>query len=94
MKSHKTIALSLLISAAQFTAAQWGPQRTPKEPDPVVKSFVEEVENNSQLEELAFELIDVIGPRLVGSPGMEQANDWTVAKFKSWGIDAHKEEFG
>lgn len=94
MKSHKTIALSLLILTAQFTAAQWGPQRTPKEPDPVVKSFVEEVENNSQLEELAFELIDVIGPRLVGSPGMEQANDWTVAKFKSWGIDAHKEEFG
>lgn len=94
MKSHKTIALSLLILTAQFTAAQWGPQRTPKEPDPIVKSFVEEVENNSQLEELAFELVDVIGPRLVGSPGMEQANDWTVAKFKSWGIDAHKEEFG
>lgn len=94
MKSHKTIAFSLLLLTAQFTAAQWGPQRTPKEPDPIVKSFVEEAENNSQLEELAFELIDVIGPRLVGSPGMEQANDWTVAKFKSWGIDAHKEEFG
>lgn len=93
MKIHTQIFFSLLFVSSQFLNAQWG-QRTPKEVSPIVKSFVDEVNNNSQLEDLAFELVDVIGPRLVGSPAMEQANDWTVAKFKSWGIEAQKQEFG
>lgn len=94
MKNYQSISFSLLFLCAQFAVAQRGSQKTQKEPAPIIQSFVEEVENNSQLETLAFELIDVIGPRLVGSPAMEQANDWTVAKFQSWGIDAHKEQFG
>lgn len=94
MKKYGSIAFSVLFLSTQFAVAQWGPQKPHKEPSPVVKSFVEEVQNNSQLENLAFELVDVIGPRLVGSPAMEQANDWAVEKFKLWGIDAHKEEFG
>lgn len=95
MRNFKSIALSLFFMGSyQFSAAQRSQQNEQKELNPIVKSFVNEVENNSQLEELAFELIDVIGPRLVGSPQMEQANDWTVAKFKSWGIDAQKQEFG
>ncbi|MDD3773580.1 MAG: M20/M25/M40 family metallo-hydrolase [Weeksellaceae bacterium] len=94
MRKHKFITVVLLLIAGQLTTAQRGQQKAEKELDPIVKNIVEEVENNSQLEELAFELVDVIGPRLVGSPAMEQANDWTIAKFKNWGIEAHKEEFG
>ncbi len=36
----------------------------------------------------------MIGPRLVGSPAMKQANDWAVEKYKSWGIDAQNQQFG
>ena len=43
---------------------------------------------------MAFELLDVIGPRLVGSPAMKQANDWAVEKYKGWGIDAQNQQFG
>ena len=38
--------------------------------DPVVDAIVKEANENSQLEKLGHELLDVIGPRLVGSPQM------------------------
>ncbi len=60
----------------------------------VVKNIVAEATNNSQLEVLAHELMDGIGPRLVGTPQMKQANDWAVAKYKSWGINAKNEQWG
>ena len=31
-------------------------------------------------------LTDVYGPRLTGSPNMQKAGDWTVAKMKEWGL--------
>ena len=43
--------------------------------DQMTKSIMEETYNNSQLEKLAYELLDGIGPRLVGSPKMQQAHD-------------------
>ncbi|SJZ39167.1 M20/M25/M40 family metallo-hydrolase [Sediminibacterium ginsengisoli] len=62
--------------------------------DPVIDKIVAEATTNSQLEKLAHELIDGIGPRLVGTPQMKQANDWAVAKYKSWGISAKNEKWG
>src|SRR5207253_2598283 len=60
----------------------------------LVLSIVKEANENSQLEKLAHELFDVIGPRLVGTPQMKQANDWAVAKYTSWGINAKNEQWG
>src|SRR5207244_84815 len=38
-------------------------------------------------------LTDVIGPRLTGSPAARAANDWTLAKFKEYGLDTHLEQW-
>ncbi|MDQ4141276.1 MAG: M20/M25/M40 family metallo-hydrolase [Bacteroidota bacterium] len=62
--------------------------------DPVVDAIVKEANENSQLEKLAHELMDVIGPRLVGTPQMKQAGDWAVAKYKDWNISARTENWG
>ncbi|OWK73075.1 peptidase M28 [Flavobacteriaceae bacterium JJC] len=62
--------------------------------DQMVKSIMEETYQNSQLEQLAYELTDEIGPRLVGSPKMQQAHDWAVNRFQNWGIDAKNEQWG
>lgn len=62
--------------------------------DAVVKSIMDETYNNSQLEQLAYELLDGIGPRLVGSPKMQQSHDWAVNRFKNWGINARNEQWG
>ena len=48
----------------------------------IISSIINEAEQNSQLEKLAHELFDEIGPRLVGSPKMQQAHDWAVSKYK------------
>lgn len=60
----------------------------------VINSIMQEETSNSQLEKLAQELCDGIGPRLVGTPQMKQANDWAVAKYKSWNIPARNEKWG
>jgi len=62
--------------------------------DPIVEGIVKEATENSQLEKLAHELMDVVGPRLVGSPQMQQANDWALAKYKGWNITAKNEKWG
>ncbi|RAJ36986.1 M20/M25/M40 family metallo-hydrolase [Pedobacter cryoconitis] len=60
----------------------------------VIDNIVKEATENSQLENLAHELMDVVGPRLVGSPQMKQANDWAVTKYAGWGITAKNEKWG
>jgi carboxypeptidase Q len=60
----------------------------------VIDNIMAEETSNSQLEKLAHELLDGIGPRLVGTPQMKQANDWAVAKYKSWDIPARNEKWG
>jgi carboxypeptidase Q len=60
----------------------------------VIDNIVKEVNENSQLEKLAHELLDVVGPRLVGSPQMKQANEWAVKKYNDWGISAKNEKWG
>lgn len=62
--------------------------------DEAVQNIVQEATENSHLEELAHELLDVIGPRLVGTPQMKNAHEWAVNKFESWGIEARNEEWG
>ncbi len=60
----------------------------------VVDAIQKEANENSQLERLAYELMDVIGPRLVGTPQMEAAHKWAVETYKKWGIEAKNEPWG
>ncbi|UEG52235.1 M20/M25/M40 family metallo-hydrolase [Mucilaginibacter daejeonensis] len=60
----------------------------------VIDQIVKEGNENSQLEKLAHELLDGIGPRLVGTPQMLKANEWALAKYKNWGISARNEKWG
>jgi carboxypeptidase Q len=62
--------------------------------DPVVEAIVKEATENSQLEKLGQELMDGIGPRLVGTPQMQKAGEWAVSKYKSWNISAKTEKWG
>ena len=60
----------------------------------IAERIQKEATENSQLETLAHELMDVIGPRLVGTPQMKHAHDWAVQKFSQWGIKAENEQWG
>ncbi len=41
---------------------------------------------NSKVMETMSYLTDVYGPRLTGSPNVQKAGDWAVAKMKEWGL--------
>ena len=60
----------------------------------MVASIIKEATENSGLEKMADELLNGIGPRLVGSPKMQQAHDWAVARYKNMGITARNEKWG
>ncbi|MCM4159056.1 peptidase M28 [Antarcticibacterium sp. W02-3] len=60
----------------------------------VVDNIIKEASENSQLEHLGHELLDLIGPRLVGTPEMKNAHDWAVNTYKEWGIEAENEQWG
>jgi carboxypeptidase Q len=87
MKSFKRSLLIVLVFTASVSFAQ-------NRDSVMVSSIMKEATDNSQLEKLAHELMDVIGPRLVGTPQMKQAHDWAVAKYKDWGITARNEKWG
>jgi len=59
-----------------------------------VQALIKEAIQNSQLESLAHQITDVLGPRLVGTPQMQAANDWAVQQYASWGIEARNEQWG
>ncbi|MGV3538420.1 MAG: M20/M25/M40 family metallo-hydrolase [Rufibacter sp.] len=84
----------LLVWLVLFTGPRVQAQQTQQRLDPIVAAMVKEANENSQLEKLAHELTDVIGPRLVGTPQMLQAHNWAVEKFKGWGIAARNEKWG
>src|SRR6476659_6069674 len=50
--------------------------------------------DSSHVQKLAQTLFDSIGPRLTGSPGLTAASDWVIKMYKSWGIDARREQYG
>src|SRR5688572_29318060 len=60
----------------------------------LIAAIMKEANENSQLQKMGHELLDGIGPRLVGSPQMQQAHDWAIAKYKSWDISARHEKWG
>jgi hypothetical protein len=87
MKKLRSTFFIFLLFFTNFSSAQV--------PDSaIIHSIVKEATENSQLESLAHELMDKIGPRLVGSPKMQQAHDWAVSKYNGWGINAHNEKWG
>jgi hypothetical protein len=86
------------IPALVALAAAVGPVATGAQQlatdDSVLRAIWNEGMNNSRFEALAQSLLDSIGPRLSGSPGIERAQDWAVKTLAGWGVDARREQYG
>lgn len=89
----KTLKPALLNLSVSFLLAISIPSIA-QQKDPIIDRIVKEAGENSQLEKLAHELVDGIGPRLVGTPQMQLANEWAVAKYQDWGISSKNEQWG
>lgn len=88
-KTTRSLIVALMLSSSLGFA-----QTKETSKDPVIANIIKEANENSQLEKIAHELMDGIGPRLVGSPQMKEAHDWAITKYKEWGISAKNEKWG
>ena len=98
---HERWIISVLGCSLAFSAlgvAQASPERTPEQQQSYREAMEQadlkiaaEVKNHSELMKNLEYLTTEIGPRLTGSPQMQEASQWTLQRFHDYGIDAHLE---
>ncbi len=91
MKALFPVLASVIVIAA---GASFAESQTFPVDDPVLRRIWEVGMEESRVESIAQPLLDSIGPRLTGSPGLERAHDWAVSLIASWGVEARKEQYG
>jgi hypothetical protein len=96
---HRTLLATAtgVLAASTWLAAPALAQQDPDFPtqDPVIEAMWEQgMTEASQVEALAQALLDSIGPRLLGSPGNDAANDWVQAMYDQWGVENRAEQYG
>ena len=85
LKRSYAALLAALIASASF--AQGDPE--------VHRKVIDEGKNRNQVMKHLTHLTKKIGPRLTGSPGLQKACDWTMAKFREYGLkNVHLEQWG
>jgi carboxypeptidase Q len=93
MKSTYLLLLALFLTTnlqGQQTPATEA-AKAPQTVDIIKKHGIEK----SQVMEIASYVCDVYGPRLTGSPMLDQATDWAQKELKKWGMqNVHLEEWG
>ena len=60
----------------------------------MISRLQKEATDSRQMEQLGMQLMDDIGPRLMGTPQLVQASNWLVNTYKTWGIEAQSEQYG
>lgn len=86
----RRLALALAIVAIPCTSVR---AQSPTD-DPVLNRIWRLGMDSSHVWDLAQTLFDSIGPRLTGTPQGNEASDWVMKMYRSWGIDAHREQYG
>ena len=87
------IAVGLFATLATVVSAPLAAQTFPSD-DPVIRAMWDAGMEQSQTESLAQVLLDSIGPRLAGSPGLAAAGDWLLTTYASWDVPARRERYG
>jgi hypothetical protein len=87
------VALLLGAVALQASSPALATQREDLDIETILRIRDEGLNRSQVMDHLSW-LADVYGPRLTGSPQIEQAKDWTMAKFEEWGLEnIHEERF-
>jgi hypothetical protein len=76
-----TLVLILAASAAAFAGAQ-----SEKLDYAMLGRIRDEGLARSQVMEHLSWLSDVYGPRVTGTPALQQASEWAMKKFNEWGL--------
>lgn len=93
-KVFAAISLGLVVLAGQAHAQKAQQSGRPQQGTVLEKVDMGTVEkirdeglNRSHIPENARYLMDVIGPRLTGSPAMKRADEWMIQKMREYGLE-------
>ncbi|MEP6778996.1 MAG: M28 family peptidase [Gemmatimonadaceae bacterium] len=89
LRKFPAAAAIALISAASLAAQPKFPAN-----DATLQRIWRLGMDSSQVQSLSQVLFDSIGPRLTGGPGILSASNWVIGKYKSWGIEGKRENYG
>ncbi len=92
--THRTWHVALAWALLSIWAAPMHAQIFPTDDAVIERMWEEGMEEGSQVFDLAQALLDSIGPRLMGTPGYDGAGDWLLDRYRDWGIEASKDEYG
>ena len=84
MKSHVLFFTALLFSISATSQENVDTE--------AIEKIKNEGLNNSQVEQIAFQLIDKAGPRLTNSNGYKRAAEYAVKQLSDWGLTDSKTE--
>ncbi len=84
----------LLVAALATIGARAAHAQAFPTNDPVLRRLWTLGMDSSQTYPLMQALLDSIGPRLTGTPNQTAANEWIIAKYTSWGVNARAEQYG
>jgi hypothetical protein len=88
MKRTALIAIAILVAFALPQA------QTEKLDFATIGKIKDEGLNRSQVMDHISWLSDVYGPRVTGSPAIQQASEWAMKKFNEWGLaNVHQERW-
>ncbi len=81
-----------ILAAALLLASPLVPAQAPED---VYRSIIRETRGHSLVMRHLHDLVEDIGPRLTSSEKLQEACEWAVERFKSFGItNAHLEQWG
>lgn len=84
---HRILAFGLLAAVCVPVHAQGDPE--------MVDKIIHEGKHRNQVMNHLTHLTKKIGPRLSGSPKLDKAIEWSISKFKSWGLEnVHADYWG
>jgi carboxypeptidase Q len=81
--------VGLMLLVAPKLLAQTFPSN-----DSIIRRIWTQGMDSSRAWDYAQTLMDSIGPRLTGSPGIKSGNEWLVARYRDMGITARNEQYG
>ncbi|HQR08175.1 MAG TPA: M28 family peptidase [Gemmatales bacterium] len=81
------LCLTALIWLAPSSTQADDTAPVPKTAAEIDQTIINEVKDRQEIMTNLTYISDVIGPRMTGSANLKKANDWTMEKFKSYGIE-------
>ncbi len=85
------VALAVLLFINPFSSIQASPQA---QDDPVLAKIIDLGRNDNQTTTWLDVLTNRFGPRISGTDAYNNAAQWALQQFKSWGLQAELQEAG